>query len=505
MLTDDYQKGRIKFEHLSREEQEQFLKAEKKRIYQWQKLNLKICLSQKGQRLLGLIWNGTITLQRLITASSRHLARMAMGIGKYDKHGDDYRAALKDGINKLPPGYIEAIRHPDLWKWRWFENADQDPSDWRYIGNIGGGTSEPQTKQAFAGYDFTEELRACGLSENEIKKLPKVGFDGWKSLLANATLGLLEWQATGYTTGDKVWRYEAKKEKTQDATIAFLETSNPNVPDSLDDMLNIDSSIGELADIPGKAATYQRTRRKTAGLDDDLFVAGGVTQAITEAFSKILEPISGSLGFVLNSTQQAYLESVIWMYMEGHCAQRLDVLVEDIDVKPDKLVGGANWSVPVLTREDMKEFPDRIETLKSEGFYFVHVQGTETSKDALVSPLAAPVPRLIEAGKLLKKLSENLERASDGTKDHAAHILGAIELMRREGAFCWDTLINGRADIPPATIVSAINDVKEEGAMTAAEKRAICNEALRFYKIHPHGASTISDKTTKAFVPKLIK
>ena len=455
------------------------------------------------------VWRDTITLERPSLASSRHLARMAMGAGKYNKNGDDYRATLKDGMRKLPSGYIEAVRHPDLWKWRWFKNADQDPSAWRYIGNIGGGISEQQMGQAFAGHDFTKELEACGLSENEISDLQKKsqtkGYAGWKSLLANATLGLLKWEDIGYTTGDKVWRYEKKKEATQDATIAFLETSNPNVPDSLDDMLKINPDIGELADIPGKAATYQRTRRKTAGLDDDLFVAGGVTQSITEAFSKILEPISGSLGFVLNSTQQAYLESVIWMYMEGHCAQRLDVLVEDIDIKPDKLVGGVNWSVPVLMREDMKEFPDRVEALKGEGFYFVHIQGTEASKDVLVSPLAAPVPKLIQAGNLLKKISDNLERANNGMKDHAAHILDAIELMRREDAFCWDTLINGRADIPPATIVSAINDVKEEGAMTASGKRAICNEALRFYKIHPDGTSAISDKTTRAFVPKLIK
>lgn len=461
--------------------------------------------SQETAKTREAVWDETITLKRPSLASSRHLARMAMGIGKYDKRRDDYRVALKDGMSKLPSSYVEAIRHPDYWKWRWFKNADRNSSDWEYIGDVGGGVSKDRMKEVFAGHDFTEELRACGLSENEIKKLPRIGFDGWKSLLANATLGLLEWEKMGYTTGDKTNRYEAKKEKTQDATIAFWETSNPNVPDSLDDMLIIDSEVGQLADIQGKTATYQRIRRKTEGLDDDLLISGGVTQAITEAFSKILEPISGSLGFVLNSTQQAYLESVIWTYMEGHCAQRLDVLVEDIDVKKDKFVGGVNWSVPVLTRSDLEKFPDRVEALESEGFYFVHMADTEASKDVLVSPLAAPVPRLIKAVDLLNKTSSSLERADGKIKDHASHIIDAIGLMKREGAFCWDTLINGRADIPPATIISAINEVKEEGAMTAAGKRAICNEALRFYKIHPHGPSAITDKTTKIFVPKLIK
>lgn len=450
------------------------------------------------------IWEKTVELERPSLASTRALARIAQGVGPFNKTGAEYRKAVRQRMEKLPSAYMPALLHPDNWKWRWFENADKDPNQWKYIGNDSYGYTEDQMKQVFAGYDFTEELRASGLSNGELANLQQknqhLGYEGWKSLLNHATFGLLEWQAMKYTTGDKMHRYRKKQKDAQEAALKFLETSGGAVR-TLETTGNLEGQSGVNGDVVGEVPSLIFEPEKKGGITkigiehwtmDAGAALGGQTTKIKEILDKTLPNLSEHLDFFPNAAQGAFIEAIWEMFLEGHCAHKLDALVEEIDINPEKLAGGTNWSVKLLKRSDIDG--NRIPALLAEGYFFQKLNDTDDDREALlISPLSAPVPKLIRAEDLLKNVEDAAKKAiSTEDSDRAQHLLNAVSLMKERQAFCSETLINGRTDFSPAALIIALTSISEEGPVTGATKKAMIASALRFQaKIHPYGKKNL--------------
>lgn len=435
------------------------------------------------------IWDKTITLTHPSLAGTRRLARMALGLGSYKATGDEYRKRLEKGLKKMPSSRVPALRHPDLWKYRWFENCDEDQSRWRYVGDQTEGVNQRDAMSAFDGYDFTEELRACGLSERELGGIPRVGFDGWKSLLQHATLGLLEWRAMGYTTGDKATRYLKKVEGAQDTAIAFLETSSRVIPRALRDAEAPSPEGGLYGDV-GEDSASLTTREERFGHTTEKEMARIEADAIGKDFEeklkKMVEPLSRTPTFVTNGMQAAWVEAILTMYMDGHLACSLDTLVEDVDI--ERLEGGDNWTVNLIRRKDVTN-KSRLEALYGSGCFFVHnPDKIGNDDDVLVSPLGAPMPKLVPASEVLDKIGTRAEKMVKEGHDVERYVFlqKAVALMKGRGAFCWDTLINARTDIPPMAIINSMLSLGEEGILNAATAEAIRAELLRYVaKIYP--------------------
>lgn len=400
-----------------------------------------------GKEQRGKIWSDTITISRPSIASSRELAEMAMGVGQYNKTGDGYRKAVHRGMEQILPGQSPALRHPDLWKWRWFENCDGDPSQWKYIGDKTGGLTLAETEVVFSEYDFTEELRACGLSEREIQGMERTGINGWKNLLNNATLGLLEWKKMGYTTGDKAWRYEGKKEKLQDAIVSLLRVVSGDEPHA------VSAVAMEQTGAPGGVSLPK--------VNPEVIKKG-----LEGAIKELTGAISGASALVGNDTQKAIAEGAIRMYMDGHAAVKLSTLVEDLEVKD--LKQGDNWSVALLTREDIAS--ERVTALMQAGFYFQ--TDPNRKKDYLISPLAAPVPKLVPAGKLLDKLEEALQEKQGQLSDRETYLKKAVAHLKDKKYFCWATLIKGEADVPLTLFMETLKE-NTSGTFSGATYYAI--------------------------------
>jgi len=91
--------------------------------------------------------------------------------------------------------------------------------------------------------------------------------------------------------------------------------------------------------------------------------------------------------------------------------------------------------------------------------------------------------------------SDEIKTYADGQIEHGRNIdrniylLRAVRLMDEKHAFCWDTLVNSRSDLPPVTILDTLLTLGEEGILNAATADTIKAEILRFAgKYHPRGA-----------------
>lgn len=434
----------------------------------------------KEQQLRATIWRETISLERPSLASSRELAKIALGIGSYNKTGVEYRKAVREGMRKIPPAKVKALRYPDIWKWRWFENADGPTDAWRYTGHFDGGPSLADVQAAFAGYDFTEELQRCGLSEREIQELRQrrrtIGFEGWKSLLDKATIGLMNWRRAKHTLGDQTWRYEAKKEKLQDTTLAFLNVGSGEEPLALS------------VEAPGSAGLGWGTNLPRISADK-------FKRNLEEAVGKILEAITETSGFILNSTQRAYAQAVVQMFVEGHVAHKLDAYVEDLELS--ELEDGDNFSVRVVEKGDIeKAAPDRLAVLQREGYFFT--KDPNTGKEYLISPISAPVSHLTTARSLLDRI-EGVFKEKRILSDRQEYLKKAVDLMKTSGFFCWDTLIRGECDVPLGKLTEVLGE-KKVGLFAGATGYAILRYLVRFAR--EHHSVRLNDE--KEQIPKLL-
>lgn len=436
----------------------------------------------KEQKVRATVWRETISLERPSLASSRELAKIALGIGPYNKTGVTYRKAVREGMRNIPQAKVKALRYPDIWKWRWFEDADGPTDAWEYTGHLDGGPSLADVQDAFAGYDFTVELRRCGLSEREIQELHQkgktVGFEGWKSLLDKATIGLLNWRRAKHTLGDQTWRYEAKKEKLQDTTLALLNVGSGEEPEALSVEPLKSAGLGWGTDLPRVSAEKFKKN-------------------LEDAVGKVLEAVTETSGFILNSTQRAYAQAVIQMFVEGHVAHKLDAIVEDLDL--DKLEGGDNFRVRVIEKDDIsKADPGRLAALQREGYFFT--KDPNNGREYLISPISAPVPHLTTARNLLDRIGKMLEQKGTLSELERQEYLGkAVDLMESKGFFCWDTLIRGECDIPLGKFTEVLRE-KKTGLFAGATGYAILKYLVRFAKEH-HSAKLRDEKEQ---IPKLL-
>ena len=449
---------------------------------------------KRGCEMRREVLNQTSSIKRPIISASRALSRLVTGQGEFaTTDHEKFRGLAREFLDKLPSMGLDALRPPELWKNRWFENFEgvdehgnkivNKVADWRFVGN-GVCQSEGQMQNAFNGIDFSTQLEDCGLRPDEIEKMTHIGYEGWKNFLKYANLGVLHWSEMGYTTGDKNPRYLHKVDKAGDVTVHFMEVSSPMMPEPLktfnpgkiDDGLRQDLGGGKVEAVHPKMEYSGMTQFK-----QDVLAAHSTTNILQEATSKALAPFSEALAFVSNHIQARFVEANMDIFMDGHFAHKLDSLVEELDLK--HIEAGDNFSVSTLTvGNERGQVPEwRMEILRSEGFYTIE-DPNKPGKKQIISPLVAPLPKLVPAKQLLEDVVKFAKGEISEGRDVSRHqyLKRAAEYMLDKKAFCWDTLISRRTDLSPACLKNAIEDLKEEGPASGATIQAILTNLLNF-------------------------
>lgn len=438
----------------------------------------------------------TSSIKRPIISASRALSRLVTGQGEFaTADPEEFRRCARDFLNKLPSMGTDALRPPELWKHRWFKNADSDDvNSWEFIPGtvtVNGRLTqltEAVARSTFEGVDFSQTLLECGLREDEVAELQCVGYEGWRNSLKYVNIGNLHWAEMGYTTGDKNPRYLPKVDKAGDVTINFMEVSSPMMPEPFK-MFNPNVVNGGLRqDLLGRRAEVVHPQPKYTTTNDpktDALAAYSATNLLRDGISKALTPFTEALAFIPNHMQARFIEANLDIFMDGHFAHGLDSLVEKLDL--EKLEGGDNFSVSTVYAGD-NDIPEwRMKILKSEGFYTVE-DPNKPGKEQIISPLVAPIPRLVTARQLLEDTKAfATQKIQEGTDVSRYQYLEMVcKFMSKKGAFCWDTLVSRRTDISPAMLKNAIEDLKEEGPASGATIQTILTNLLDFVgKDHP--------------------
>lgn len=456
----------------------------------------------------------TTKLERPILSASRLFSRMAMGIGEFSTEDSvEYRRRVRSRINKIDSSAgVEALRLPELWKYKWFENVEgvdqrgdrvvKDISEWRFVSNNICQT-EDQMRNAFMGIDFSIQLEDCGLRPDEIEGMAYTGYDGWKNFLKYANLGVLHWSEEGYTTGDKGIRYLQKVDASGDVTNHFMEVSSPMMPSPLAEFVETSNEFGLRSDLPARRVKTTTPKVSMTGIPierQESNAASSATHLIRDVLQKVVEPFGGALSYVSNPAQSRFLESTLNVFIDGHFAHSLGAYVERVVAK--SLAGGDHFQVHLLyenpnpdVTENVYDTKNRIfipkwrmDVLKGEGFSSIVDPDDREGKLEIISPIAAPLPQLITAGQLLTELYTYSEEKIRARKDVNRYkfVSAACDYMKRKGAFCWDTLSSNRTDISPGSLDNALKTMKEEGPLTGATMSAIRAEILSFIQTdHP--------------------
>lgn len=465
-------------------------------------------------KLRQTILDETTKLERPILSSSRLFSRMAMGIGEFSTDDPaEYRRRVRARIDRIDSSAgVEALRLPELWKWRWFENIEgvdqlghritNDISEWRFVGDDVCQT-EDQMRTAFTGIDFSTQLEDCGLRPDEVEIMAHTGYEGWKNFLKYVNLGVLHWSEEGYTTGDKGIRYLQKVDASGDVTNHFMEVSSPMMPSPLAEFTATSNEFGLRSDLPTRRVETTTPKVSMTGIPierQESNAASSATHLIRDALQKVVEPFGGALAYIPNPAQSRFLESTLNVFIDGHLAHHLDAYVER--VVAESLAGGDHFEVHLLyessnpnVRQNVHDTKNRIfipkwrmDVLRGEGFSSIVDSNDREGKQEIISPVAAPLPQLIAAGQLLTELYTHSEGKIGAGKDVNRYkfISAACAYMRRKGAFCWDTLASDRTDISPGSLDNALKTMKEEGPLTGATMGAIRAAILNFIQTdHP--------------------
>ncbi|MBI5356544.1 hypothetical protein HZB78_02940 [Candidatus Collierbacteria bacterium] len=457
----------------------------------------------------------TTKLERPILSASRALARMAMGIGEFSSNNPtEFRERVRAAIKRMPGAGIDALRPPELWKNKWFENFEgvdsfgnkivKNVADWRFVGNDVC-QSEEQMQNAFNGIDFSVQLEDCGLRPDEIERIAHVGYEGWKNFLKYANLGVLHWSEEGYTTGDKGIRYLQKVDSSGDVTNHLMEVSSPLVPRTILRLFPPKGGHSVYSDLGSARVSMKKDDAKvnmiTNRHDQDVVEAGAATEVVVNEVKEASKPFGGALSFIPNHAQQRFLQATMNIFMDGHFAHRLNSFVERLNLK--EIEEGDNFGVKHLFENPNQSTTGnernakgellipkwRVDILRGEGFYSLIDINDRDQKAEIISPLAAPLPELAEAGALLDELIafSDTQISNGGDSDRFSYLKAASKMMRKEQAFCWDTLISRRSDIPPTTLDIAMS-TGENGALSGATANAILGDLYSFLgAIHPGG------------------
>lgn len=469
-----------------------------------------------GARLRKKILDETTRLDRPILSASRFLSRMAVGVGEFATDDPvEYRRRVREALKRLPGANIESLRLPELWKWRWFENVERmdtngqrvvnDISQWRFVGNETC-FSETQMRDAFRGIDFSAQLEDCGLRPDEVEGIAHMGYDGWKNFLRYANMGVLHWSEEGFTTGDKAIRYLHKVDAAGDVASHLMEVSSPIVPRSFANYISAagGTTHSVYSDLRGrKVETGQVDERSLirTQYERDLLQASSAMDVVQGGLKKASEPFSQALTFIPNDTQQRFIQATVNIFMDGHLAHALDSLVERLNVS--EISEGDHFPVMHLyenpnpqARQNERNtggglmIPQwRMNVLRGEGFYSMVDPNDRRRRAEVISSLSAPLPELIEARNLLREVKEyaNAQVAAGGDAARLNYLLTACRLMTNKGAFCWDTLISRRSDIPPAALLRSM-DVGEEGVRSGVTTQAILQDILEFVRVNHPGS-----------------
>lgn len=461
------------------------------------------------------IFEETTKLERPILSASRVLARMAMGIGEFSSDNPvEFRRRVRSAMKNIPGAGIDALRPPELWKNRWFENVEgvdrfrnkmvNDTADWRFVGNDVCQSAD-QMKNAFAGIDFSIQLEDCGLRPDEIERMEHSGYEGWKNFLKYANLGVLHWSEEGYTTGDKGIRYLQKVDISGDVTNHLMEVSSPLVPRTILRLFPPKGGHSVYSDLGSARVNMKRDDAKvnmiTNRHDMDVIEAGAATEVVVNEVKEASKPFGGALSFIPNPAQQRFLQATMNIFMDGHFAHRLNALVERLNLK--EIEEGDNFGVkhlfenpdPFVRRDERSNRDEllipqwRVNILRGEGFYALADTNDKDQRMEIISPLAAPLPELVEAGTLLNELIgfSNAQTGGGGDSDRFSYLKAVSEMMLKKKAFCWDTLISRRSDIPPTTLDIAMS-IGENGALSGATATAILGDLYSFLgAVHPGG------------------
>lgn len=500
---------------------------------------VRVVEAERRQKIL----EETTKLERPILSASRALSRMVMGVGEFSTDNpDEFRSRVRSAIKKIPSAGVDALRPPELWKNKWFENFERvdqygnsvtnDISAWRFVGsNIC--PSEDQMRNAFAGIDFSISLEDCGLRPDEIEGMAHIGYDGWKNFLKHSNLGVLHWFEEGVTTGDKGIRYLQKVDTAGDVTNHLMEVSSPLVPRTLARFKPSQQSHSVYSDLAQESVRLITKQPKVGSLvrtehETNLMYSGASMEAVKKGLDEAGKPFGGALTFVTNSAQQRFFQATINIFMDGHLAHGLDSLVERLNTKEIK--EGDNFEVRHLyenrnlseiqnrrSEEEGKELliPKwRVDVLRGEGFYTIVDPNEKGQRAEIISPLAAPLPELVIVEELIRELIEfsNNEKSRGGDTGRLSYIKTVCELMKDKRAFCWDTLVSRRTDIQPMALNIA-GMTGEEGVLNGATTSAIL-EDLHFFLRTTHAARSLfpgatfggaSERDEKAFrIPLLI-
>lgn len=499
---------------------------------------VRVVEAERRQKIL----EETTKLERPILSASRSLSRMAMGVGEFSANNPtQFRIQVRGAMKKITGAGVDALRPPELWKNRWFENVEgvdrfgnkmvNDTADWRFVGNDVC-QSEDQMKNAFAGIDFSIQLEDCGLRPDEIEGMAHIGYDGWKNFLKYANLGVLHWSEEGFTTGDKGIRYLQKVDQAGDVVNHLMEVSSPITPRTLSKYHLSVASHSVYADLKRRNIEVENKPQKSLVRNQhevDLLESAATMGVVSSAIKEASKPFSGALGFVTNATQQRFLQATLNIFMDGHMAHKLSALVERLNLYKGKIQDGDNFEVRHLyengslsvtqnrrSGEGEKELliPKwRMEVLRGEGFYTIVDPNDKWQRAEIISPLAAPLPELVEAKELIRELTEfsTNQMGHGGDVGRLNYIKTVCELMENKGTFCWDTLVSRRSDIPPTSLESSMKS-GEEGILNGATANAILEDLYLFLEttfpldLYP-GAKLggESTKDQKAFiVPQLI-
>lgn len=477
------------------------------------------------------ILDETSKLRRPILSASRTLSRIVMGEGSFATNNpEEYRRLLKDAMREVPKiGEDDALRIPEFWKYRWFKNVDrytangnliENPiNEWQFIEdeielpeNGRRLVTQQLTQDVFTGIDFTPLLLETGLRQDEVDAIDHSGFDGWKNYLRFANFGVLHWSELGYTTPDKNPRYLQKVDKTGDVSVEFLEVSSTSTIGVQDENV-VEETGGLRDDLPRREVHYSRSPAThwtgTHPHTGKVLAAMSAQTLLTEALSKASAPFGGTLSFIPNDLQARFIEANFDMLLDGHCAHSLSSGVEALRVKD--LKGGDNFQADILYEHDIPQW--KREILKSEGFYFLPDYNDKKGA-RLISPLAAPLPKIIRVDQLIgdiKTFAQN-EIAQGRNIRRYRKLITICEYMEKNKAFCWDSIVSGRADITPNQIDFALRGVKEEGAMTAVTIFSMRNKFRDFISTDHPGVRLYSkarlgkrnDDSDKAFVIPLL-
>lgn len=448
----------------------------------------------------------TTKLERPILSASRILARMAMGVGEFSiDNPAEYRRRVRDAMKKIPGAGVDALRPPELWKNKWFENIERvdqhgnrvvnDISEWSFVGNDVC-QSEDQMRNAFAGIDFSIQLEDCGLRPDEIERMAHTGYDGWKNFLKYTNLGVLYWSEESYTTGDKGIRYLQKVDVAGDITSHLMEVSSPITPRTLSRYHSSVASHSVYADLKRQNIGIENQPQKSlvrTQHEMDLLESAATMGVIGNAIKEASKPFGGALGFIPDTTQQRFLQAALNTFMDGHIAHKLSAPVERLNL--DDIQEGDHFGVMHLyenldlsTRQNNRGSKGellvpkwRMDVLRSEGFYTIVDPNDKSQRVEIISPLAAPLPELVEAKELLRELIEfsTTQMGLGGDVGRLSYIKIVCELMKNKGAFCWDTLVSRRSDIPPLSLDSSMKS-GEEGILNGATAHAILEDLYLF-------------------------